>query len=148
LTSDGPVIRVKRGRVELTLEQIAATLPTAENTMFVVGQAWATCVHAARRGNWRLATHNANHVRKLMTQYTILNPNDAERIAAFRPLLDAVITATRARDARAFEDAFAKATAEANASHAATGHDFIVWKIPSDEPTHLELGPIGEPGAG
>jgi hypothetical protein len=114
----------------ITMEQLAAALPSPEETMYMVGEQWATSFHAARGGNWQLARHAANHVRKLLISFAALNPKHAERIDAFRPYVDEVLRAAHAADGPAFDRAFAAATNRANADHAETGYAFIVWKAP------------------
>ncbi|MBM4420169.1 MAG: hypothetical protein FJ034_01000 [Chloroflexi bacterium] len=142
MTEDPKPLTVKKGRAELTLEQIAAALPIAEDSMFMIGEQWSTCVHAARGGNWRLATLCAKHVRKLINTFGMLNPHYAQGVETFKPLLEAVVSACEKRDAAAFEPAFKAATDAANAEHVGTGHGFVLWKIPPTHRGDLELGPI------
>lgn len=137
--SDERTVRTANG--ELTLEQIADSLPSTADLMANVGAAWWRCAYAARGGNWALAAYSARRVRSLQRRLAVLRPKYRERLESFEAdPLAAVFRAIEAGDLSSFERAFAEATDVANRQHVETGYGYIRWKLPEDPPKDIELG--------
>ena len=133
---------VRTAHGELTLEQIADTLPSTGDLMALVGSSWCKCAYAARGGNWPLAAYFARRVRSLQRKLAVIRPKHRERLAAFEiEQLAPLFRTIEATDLSAFETAFAAATDSANRSHVETGYAYIRWVLPDEPPKDLDLGP-------
>lgn len=133
--------RVHTEHGDLSLEEIAASLPATGDLMAQVGTAWWKCAHAARGGNWELAAYFARRVRGLQRRLAVVRPKyreDVERFEAER--IAVVLAATDRRAAGDFERAFADATDDANRLHEKWGKSYIRWVLPDEPPRDLDLG--------
>ena len=127
---------------ELSSEHIAAGLPGTADLMVLVGSSWWKCAYAARGGNWPLAAFYARRVRSLQRRLAIIRPKHAARLATYETaMLGPVFAAIETQDRDAFDRAFAIATDDANKQHVETGYGYIRWKLPSEAPQDLDLGP-------
>ena len=135
--------RVRTRHAELSLEEIAESLPGTGEVMASVAAAWWTCAHAARGGNWELAAYCARRVRGLLGGLAVTRPKYRDDLATF---VDSQLAATLAACARAdrdaFERAFAATTDRANEMHVKWGKSYIRWVLPDEPPSDLYLGPI------
>ncbi len=133
--------KVRTKHAELSLEEIAEALPGTGDVMSRVAEEWWRCAHAARGGNWALASYYARRVRSLQAGLAVIRPKYRERLTAFEAgPLAAVFAALEAQDGAAFERAFAEATDVANRNHVETGYGYIRWKLPEEPPKDMDLG--------
>lgn len=133
-------VHTKHG--DLSLEEIADALPSTGDLMYLVGQAWWKCAHAARAGRWELSAYFARRVRGLQRRLAVVRPAYAADLARFESdLIAPVLAALERRDGPAFERGFAAATDEANRLHAKWGKGYLRWVLPADPPADLDLGP-------
>ena len=127
---------------DLSLQEIAEALPATGDLMALVGTAWWKCAHAARGGNWDLAAYFARRVRGLQRRLAVVRPKYEADLARFESeRIEPVLAAAAARDATAFDRAYAAATDDANALHAKWGKGYIRWVLPEEPPRDLDLGP-------
>src|SRR5512135_1470032 len=117
--------RISTPHGELTLEEIAELLPNTGELMQSVGMTWWKCAHAARGGNWELASYFARRARGLLRKLAVVRPKYAGDVAAYE-------------DERV-ESAFARAVDTANELHAKWGKSYIRWQLPDDPPQDLDL---------
>lgn len=128
---------------KLTLEEIAAALPSTGDVMASVAQCWWKCAYAARGGNWPLAAYFARRVRGLQRRLALVRPKYREDLQRFGAAqLGPVFAAIESADGAAFERAFGQATDEANRLHASWQKGYIRWVLPAEPPRDLELGPL------
>lgn len=126
---------------ELTLEEIAESLPATGDLMALVGTAWWKCAYAARGGNWELAAYFARRVRGIQRRLAVVRPKYGADVARFEAeRLGPLLAAADAKDPDAFERAFAAATADANELHVKWGKSYIRWTLPDEPPKDLDLG--------
>lgn len=136
--------RVHTEDAELSLEDIAGSLPGTGEIMASVGQAWWKCAHAARGGNWALAAYFARRVRSLQRKLAVVRPKYKDDLAGFeRDRLGPIFAALEKQDLAGFERAFGETTDEANRLHAKWGKSYIRWTLPAEPPRDLDLGPGG-----
>ncbi|MGH2499235.1 MAG: hypothetical protein ACRDF0_03970 [Candidatus Limnocylindria bacterium] len=136
-------LRVRTTNAELTLEEIAESLPGTGDLMALVGGAWWKCWYAAHGGNWPLAAYFARRVRGLQRDLAVIRPKYRADLETFeRGELAAVLSAIAAEDLAAFEAAYARATEAANRYHVKTGKAYVRWVLPDEPPKDLHLGPI------
>ena len=125
---------------ELTLAEISELLPGTGELMASVGQCWWKCAYAARGGNWQLAAYFVRRVRGLQRKLAVVRPKYSGDLAAFEEEhIGPALAACDARDARAFDRAFAAATDKANELHVKWAKPYIRWTLPDEPPKDLEL---------
>ncbi len=133
---------VRTRHTELTLEQIAEALPGTAAIMESIGVSWWKCAHAARGGNWALASYFALKTRSLLRGLAVTRPKYRDDISAFETIeTAAVIAACNARDRDAFDRSFARAVDRANELHTKWDKAYIRWVLSPDPPKDLDLAP-------
>jgi hypothetical protein len=138
---DGPKIRTKHG--EVSLEEIAALLPGAGDVMVLVSRVYGNLWHAARGGNWDLASFYFRRTRSLLRNLSITRPKYASQLAEYeREHLEPIGEALLARDLDRFDSLYEGSVARANELHVVTGYPYIRWSRPEEPPDPgLDLGP-------
>jgi hypothetical protein len=141
MAADDRKIRTKHG--EVSLEQIAALLPGAGDLMVVVSRVYGSLWHAARGGNWDLASFYFRRTRTLLRNLSITRPKYAAQLEEFeREHLEPIGEALLARDPDGFERLYAASIVRVNELHVATGYPYIRWSRPEEPPDPgLDLGP-------
>lgn len=134
-------IRVRTKHAELTLEEIATSLPGTGEVMRSVGHCFAMTWHACRGGNWDLGTYYQRRWRNLLLGLALTRPKYAARMKAFdRDFAEPLYQASLGHDSALFAELYERATAEANRYHVDTGHAYIRWSKPDQPPdTGLDL---------
>lgn len=132
--------RISTPHGELTLEEIAELLPNTGELMQSVGMTWWKCAHAARGGNWELASYFARRARSLLRKLAVVRPKYAGDVAAYEnERIGGVLAACERQDGAAFESAFARAIDTANELHVKWGKSYIRWQLPDEPPKDLDL---------
>jgi hypothetical protein len=131
--STPPTVRTPHG--DLTLEQIAGSLPGTGEVMASVSHCFGTTWHAGRAGKWDLAAYYTRRVRGLMRTLAVRRPKYAGQLEEFlreglEPLLRAIVD----RDEAQFRSRFAACVAMANRYHVDTGHAYVEWSPPAASP--------------
>jgi len=141
MSEDKPIVgKTKQG--ELTIDQIASMQPGLNRLMPEISERYWILYYAAKGGNWALAHYQLRSVRSLFRIGIQTRPKMAGYLEAFDTgHLAAVERAIAAREWVIFDKAFRDSIAGLNAMHKATDHGYIVWKLPDELPTHLDLGP-------
>ncbi len=133
-------VRTEHG--ELSLEEIAEGLPSTGDLMYLIGQCWWKCAHAARGGNHDLAAYFARRVRALQRRLAVVRPKYGPDLARFEAeRIAPVLAALERHDVALFETSFSEATDDANRLHAKWGKGYLRWVLPAEPPRDLDLGP-------
>ncbi len=128
-------LRVRTKHADLSLEEVAGSLPGTGEVMSSVSHSYAMVWHAANGGNWDLAAHFLRRVRSLLRGLAITRPKYAEQIREFdRDLLEPCFQALLAEDLGSFDACYERAAARANEYHVATDHPYIRWRRPEQPP--------------
>jgi hypothetical protein len=144
--SDQPPIVGRFRKGELTIDQIAELQPGLARLMPEVSDAYWYAWYAAKGGNWRLAGYYVKKCRTLFGLCAIARPKHTANLEAYTAhTLEPLLAAANAKDLAAFERLYLAGIEEANRYHVVTGHPEIVWKLPPEAPTHLDLGPQPDP---
>lgn len=143
--SDGELVgRTKKGDV-LSLDDLAQLQPGLGRLMPEVSRRYWYLYYAAKGGNWRLARYQLNQIRAVFRVGAATRPHMAKYLDAFdKGYLGPVGEAIEACDGQTFEEAYRRGIAGANRFHRETNHPEVVWKLPPDPPTDLELGSVEE----
>lgn len=135
MEEEPPPITVHTTQADLTLEQIADSLPGTGEVMASISHCFGTAWHAGRAGKWDLAAYYTRRVRALMRMLAVRRPKYAAQLDEFlRDGLEPLLRAMVARDDLEFRKFFGECVAMANRFHVDTGHAYIEWTAPSTSP--------------
>lgn len=142
-TTAGQDIVVETEENQLTLQEIADTLPGTRTLMQRIGHCWWHFIYAARGGNWDLAGYYLRGLNTFGEQLKLLRPKHRELFTRFQNnALPAVVAALEARDLPALEKAYETATDFANRMHAEAKYPYIRYVLPDEPPKLLDFGPF------
>ena len=137
-SDSSPIAHTKHG--ELTLDQIAETLPGMARLMVEVSDRYWSLYYAGQAGNWGLARHEFSELRKTLRMAADVRPKYREPLERFEAeYLKPIEETVRARDFSSLEEAFRRATDGANENHRELGYAYIHWQLPDAPPQHLRL---------
>ncbi len=122
---------------DLTLEQIADSLPGTGEVMASVSHCFGTAWHAGRARKWDLAAYYTRRVRGLMQTLAVRRPKYAAQLNDFmrdglEPLLRAIVDQSETE----FTSRYEACVVMANRFHVDTGHTYIEWTTPETSPEH------------
>lgn len=140
--------RITTNDTEISLREIAESLPDTATMMARIGESWWRLIYAARGGNWDLAAYYLRRTAKLENTLKVLRPKHRERLERFQTTaLPSVVSAVEARDLEALERAYADATEMANRMHDESGYPYVRWVLPDEPPKGLRLDANEQPEA-
>jgi len=127
------VATTKHGK--LTLDQIAEIQPGLGTVMIEYGTRYYRLYYAAKAGNWDLAKYQLKEATEIQEVGELTRPGKAPMLKSFESAyLDPLDKAIDAKDWSAFETAYNKGVEGCNGCHAATGHPYIKYVLPSNPP--------------
>jgi hypothetical protein len=133
---------VSNGKRTMSLDELAAMQPGMARLMPEISVRMWKCFHAARARNVPLARFQLSEATKLLKLSAFVRPKYDEDMTVF---LDAEIEPLRqaliAEDWEAFDKAFSSMTTATNEYHVKWNKGYLVWKVPTDPPTDLDLTP-------
>jgi hypothetical protein len=136
--------RIRTKHTELSLEEIADSLPGTGELMASVGRSYGACWHAAHGGNWDLAAYLLRRVRGVQRTLAVVRPKYRDQLAAFdAECVEPLMRTIERRDLVAFDRAYEHGVDRANEYHVLNGKSYIRWKRPERPPDGLDLGPRG-----
>lgn len=128
-------IQIETKHGTLTLADLAEIQPGLGTIMIEYGNRFYHTYYAAKDGNWGLAGYQLKEALEIQEVGEITRPGKAAMLKAFEdsymgPLKDAI----DAQDWNAFQAAYNNAISGCNGCHAATGHPYIEYSLPSTPP--------------
>lgn len=143
--AEAPPVYATTRHGKLSLDQIGGMMPGLGSLMPIISDRFGWMVHAARGGNWKLASYQLRKVRHLFKVGSATRPKWSATIDTYLGgALDPITAAIDASDLARFEAAVKVAVDEANRIHRDRGYGYIVYKLPESGPAHMELGPVEE----
>ena len=135
MEDDSAPTKVHTKHADLTLVQIADSLPGTGEVMASVSHCFGTVWHAGRARKWELAAYYTRRVRGLMQTLAVRRPKYAGQLNNFirdglEPLLRAIVD----KNEPDFESRYAACVVMANRYHVDTGHAYIEWTTPVVSP--------------
>ena len=119
----------------LTLDQIAEIQHGLGTVMIEYGTRYNRMYQAAKAGNWDLAKYELKEATEIQEVGEFTRPGKASMLKTFEhTYLTPLDTAIDAKDWSAFETAYNNGVKGCNNCHAATGHEFIKYVLPSNAP--------------
>src|SRR5690606_7993248 len=140
----GPSDSWLQGSVDERLETVADQLGGFGTTMIEVGHRYGELYFAGQDRNWSYAEHQIEEIEGAMELGLQRRPSRAANAAMLDPALEAVEAAVDARDAAAFDSAFAHLTATCNACHLAEDVRFIHVITPTHRTSAIRAYPHGD----
>lgn len=133
---------VDNGKVQLTLDELAAIQPGMSRLMVEVSDRMWKCFHAGKAGNRPLARYQLSQAVKILKASVVVRPRYTDSMRTFldeeMAALRQVIEGERWED---FEGAFAAVVAATNRYHEEFDKAYLVWTVPQSPPADLELKP-------
>lgn len=140
-TAGAPSDSWLQGNVDERLETVAGQLGGFGATMIEVGHRYGELYFAGQDRNWGYAEHQIEEIEAAMELGLQRRPSRAANAAMLDPALEAVEAAVEARDAAAFDPAFAHLTATCNACHLAEDVRFIHVATPTHRTSAIRAYP-------
>ncbi|MFQ5848360.1 MAG: hypothetical protein ACE5IQ_11910 [Candidatus Methylomirabilales bacterium] len=138
-----PVGRTKHG--ELTLDELASIQPGMARLMGEVAHRYSLMTYACKGGNWELGYHELKQLRGIFRIAMTTRPKYTAELEAFdRAYLGPIERAIGERDVEAFLVAVEKGIAASDEAHRRLGYPFVRYRLPTQPPDYLDLGPGGE----
>ncbi len=126
---------MRTAHAELSLEEVADSLPGTGEVMASVGHCFAMAAHACREGAWELGAYYLRRTRSLLRGLALTRPKYGVQLGDYdRVHLEGLYRAVLDRDLAAFAERYQAATDAANAYHVDTGHAYIRWSCPAEPP--------------
>ena len=119
----------------LTLGQIADMQPGLGTVMIEYGHRFYVAYYAAKAANWDLTSYQLKELTEIQEVGEVTRPGHAEELKAFEhTFIDPLMADSKAKNWNNFAKDYAVAVGACNACHAATGHAYIQYRLPSHIP--------------
>jgi hypothetical protein len=120
------------GSLNERLDALTKIQPGLGTVMTEYGNRFVDVYFAARGRNWGLAQYQLHEMLEIQEVGEATRPKHAANLKAFedgylKPLSDTILK----KDWNAFQELYGEAADGCNACHAATGHAFIHFKLPT-----------------
>lgn len=135
-------IKAKTPQGEISLDQLASIQPGMAALMEEAGERYTHAYYAAKGGNWKLAAHHMNGLKRAFRTATLTRPKYADDLAKFDiEYLTPIFKAIHDKDWREFEWAFKNGEVGSDTYHDKWGFTHIRYLLPKEPPSNLYLGP-------
>ncbi len=135
---------VDNGKVQLTLDELAAIQPGMSRLMVEVSDRMWKCFHAGMARNRAVARYQLSQAVKILKASVVVRPRYT---ASMRTFLDEEMTSLRQviehERWEDFEGAFADLVAATKRYHEEFDKGYLVWKVSPEPPGDLDLTPRG-----
>ena len=130
------------GRAEISLDDLANLHGGLARAMVEISDRATRCYQAAQAKNKRVARHQLGELTKALRLAVLVRPQYdapiekfiAEELAPVRTVIDD-------EDWDKFESVWDGLTFAVNQSHEEFDHGYLVWKVPTNAPSDLDLTP-------
>lgn len=130
------------GKVELTLDQLAAIQPGMARLMVEISDRMWKCYHAGKARNRPLARYELSEATKILKTSVVVRPKYTDAMGDFiENEMAALRRVVEAEDWESFEEVFESLVQATNRYHEEFDKPYLVWKVPADPPQDLELKP-------
>ena len=120
------------GTVESRINALSSIQPGLGVVMHEIGYRATAAYHAANGGNWGLAQYELKELLEAQEVAEITRPKRAEMLKAFEQgNLQSLGEAIEKKNINQFNQRFSAVVNACNACHAATGHGFIKYQVPT-----------------
>lgn len=132
------------GRAELTLDDLANLHAGLAHFMLEISERATRCYQAIQAENKQVARHQLGELTKTLRLAVKVRPEYGEAIEKFiADDLAKVRAAIDAEDWRNLEDVWEQLTTAVNHYHEEFDHGYLVWRVPTDASSDLDLTPRG-----
>ena len=130
------------GHRAMSVEDLVRIQPGLGRIMPEIGARTWKLYYAVKADNWPLALFQYKEIKSLFALCAFTRPKHEAGLKQYVETDWSILEAPlKQQDALAFEAAFERCVAAANAWHERTGKPYIVWKLPDSPPPDLDLRP-------
>lgn len=130
------------GRAELSLDELAGLHGGLAHFMLEISDRATRCYQAGQARNRQVARHQLGELTKALRLAVLVRPQYGEAIERFiAEDLAKVRTTIDGEDWDHFEDVWEGLTIAVNNSHEEFDHGYLVWRVPANAPSDLDLSP-------
>ncbi|MHB8246676.1 MAG: hypothetical protein ACYDGN_15265 [Acidimicrobiales bacterium] len=130
------------GKAKLTLDELAGIQPGMARLMVEVSDRMWKCYHAGRARNRPLARYQLSEATKILKAAAVVRPKYAESMQQFiGEEMASLRAAVEGEEWGRLEEVFAEVVSATNRYHDQFDKGFIVWKVPAEPPSDLDLSP-------
>ena len=130
------------GRAELSLDELANLHGGLAHFMLEISERATRCYQAGKAHNRQVARHQLGELTKALRLAVLVRPQYGESIERFiAEDLAKVRTVIDAEDWGHFDDMWEELTVAVNKSHEEFDHGYLVWRVPENAPSDLDLSP-------
>jgi hypothetical protein len=132
------------GRAEITLDQLAELHGGLAKFMLEISDRATRAYQAGVAKNRRVTLHQIGELTKSLRLSVIVRPQYQEAMDRFisGPLAELRAVVDK-EDWEHFEESWQSLTVAVNDNHEEFDHGYLVWKVPTDAPSDLDLTPRG-----
>ena len=130
------------GRAELSLDELANLHGGLAHFMLEISERATRCHQAGMARNRQVARHQLGELTKTLRLSVLVRPQYQEAIERFiADDLAKVRAVIDAEDWDHFEEVWEGLTIAVNKSHEEFDHGYLVWRVPENAPSDLDLSP-------
>jgi hypothetical protein len=130
------------GRAELSLDDLAALHGGFARYMLEISDRATRCHQAAKARNRLVARHQLGELTKSLRLSVVVRPQYRDAVETFiNEELAPVRTIIDNEEWDRFDQAWDGLTIAVNKSHEEFDHGYLVWKVPTNAPSDLDLSP-------
>ncbi len=132
------------GRAELSLDELANLHGGLARYMVEISDRATRCYQAGQAKNRKVALHQLGELTKSLRLSVLVRPQYSEAVEVFiKEELSKVKTVCDTEDWEHFEEIWDGLTMAVNNSHEEFDHGYLVWSVPKNAPSDLDLSPRG-----
>lgn len=132
------------GRAELSLDQLAQLHGGLAKFMVEISARATRVYQAGQARNRRVTLHQIGELTKLLRLSVVVRPEYQDAMEKFIGQdLVALRAVAEAEDWERFGEVWNTLTGSVNSYHEQFNHGYLVWKVPGDAPSDLDLGTRG-----
>lgn len=130
------------GRAELSLDELASLHGGFAHFMLEISERATRCYQAAKAQNVRVARHQLSELTKTLRLSVTVRPQYASAMERFiaEDLAKVVVVIAR-EDWDHFDEVWDAFTVAVNDRHEEFDHGYLVWRVPPNSPSDLDLTP-------
>lgn len=130
------------GRAELSLDELATLHGGLAHFMLEISDRATRCYQAAKAHNRQVARHQLGELTKALRLAVLVRPQYDESIERFiADDLAKVRANIDSEDWDNFDAVWEDLTIAVNKSHEEFDHGYLVWRVPTNAPSDLDLSP-------
>ena len=132
----------RNGRADLSLDELALLHGGLAHFMLEISERATRCYQAGKARNRKVARHQLGELTKTLRLAVLVRPQYGEEIERF--ISEDLVKVRATIDDEAwdgFEEVWDGLTIAVNKSHEEFDHGYLVWRVPTNASSDLDLSP-------